>query len=125
MSITTKTITLRVPSDIIYRALKDTRLERLFPEFFIGITRKVVSDNANHELTFLTTTHENPLRIIEKFNLRISGKINTDVRYITETNVNEDNIVVQSIVQTHVANILYSLMMLETGFVNGLMKRRE
>jgi hypothetical protein len=27
MSTITKTITLRVPSDIIYRALKDTRLE--------------------------------------------------------------------------------------------------
>jgi hypothetical protein len=42
MSVISKTITLRVPSNIIYLALKDTRLEKLFPEFFIGITRKLV-----------------------------------------------------------------------------------
>lgn len=44
MSMLSKTLTLRVPSNIIYRALKDTRLEKLFPEFFIGIERKVVID---------------------------------------------------------------------------------
>jgi hypothetical protein len=47
---------LCVPHNIIYRALKDTRLEKLFPEFFIGITREVGADKTNKELTFSTTT---------------------------------------------------------------------
>jgi hypothetical protein len=114
-----------VPLNIIYRALKDTRLEKLFPEFFIGITRKLVIDKENNELTFRTTTQESPIRIIEKFRLIISGDTCTDVEYITNTNVGENNVVVQSIVQTHIANILYSLLTLETGYINGLMQKRE
>ena len=125
MPVISKTITLRVPLNIIYRALKDTRLEKLFPEFFIGITRKLVIDKENNELTFRTTTQESPIRIIEKFRLIISGDTCTDVEYITNTNVGENNVVVQSIVQTHIANILYSLLTLETGYINGLMQRRE
>ncbi|MFZ0557322.1 MAG: hypothetical protein WBX81_12155 [Nitrososphaeraceae archaeon] len=82
MSSISKSITLRVPSDIIYRALKDTRLEELFPEFFVGVTRKILVDNTN-------------------------------------------NSVVQSIIQTHIANIVYSLLMLETGYLNGLMKQNQ
>lgn len=120
-----KTITLRVPLNIIYRALKDTRLEKLFPEFFIGITRKLVIDKENNELTFRTTTQESPIQIIEKFRLIISGDTCTDVEYITNTNVGEENVVVQSIVQTHIANILYSLLTLETGYINGLMQEKE
>lgn len=125
MPVISKTITLRVPSNIIYRALKDTRLEKLFPEFFIGITRKLVIDKENNELTFRTTTQESPIQIIEKFRLIISGDTCTDVEYITNTNVGENNVVVQSIVQTHIANILYSLLTLETGYINGLMQKRE
>lgn len=125
MPVISKTITLRVPSNIIYRALKDTRLEKLFPEFFIGITRKLVIDKENDELTFRTTTQESPIQIIEKFRLIISGDTCTDVEYITNTNVGENNVVVQSIVQTHIANILYSLLTLETGYINGLMQKRE
>lgn len=125
MPVISKTITLRVPLNIIYRALKDTRLEKLFPEFFIGITRKLVIDKENNELTFRTTTQESPIQIIEKFRLIISGDTCTDVEYITNTNVGEDNVVVQSIVQTHIANILYSLLTLETGYINGLMQERE
>jgi len=125
MPVISKTITLRVPLNIIYRALKDTRLEKLFPEFFIGITRKLVIDKENNELTFRTTTQESPIQIIEEFRLMISGDTCTDVEYITNTNVGENNIVVQSIVQTHIANILYSLLMLETGYINGLMQKRE
>ena len=125
MPVISKTITLRVPLNIIYRALKDTRLEELFPEFFIGITRKLVIDKENNELTFRTTTQESPIQIIEKFRLIISGDICTDVEYITNTNVGENNVVVQSIVQTHIANILYSLLTLETGYINGLMQKRE
>lgn len=125
MPVIFKTITLRVPLNIIYRALKDTRLEKLFPEFFIGITRKLVIDKENNELTFRTTTQESPIRIIEKFRLIISGDTCTNVEYITNTNVGENNVVVQSIVQTHIANILYSLLTLETGYINGLMQKRE
>jgi len=125
MPVISKTITLRVPLNIIYRALKDTRLEKLFPEFFIGITRKLVIDKENNELTFRTTTQESPIQIIEKFRLIITGDTSTDVEYITNTNVGENNIVVQSIVQTHIANILYSLLTLETGYINGLMQKRE
>jgi hypothetical protein len=125
MPVISKTITLRVPLNIVYRALKDTRLEELFPEFFIGITRKLVIDKENNELTFRTTTQESPIQIIEKFRLIISGDTCTDVEYITNTNVGENNVVVQSIVQTHIANILYSLLTLETGYINGLMQKRE
>ena len=125
MPVISKTITLRVPLNIIYRALKDTRLEKLFPEFFIGITRKLVIDKENKELTFRTTTQESPIQIIEKFRLIITGDTCTDVEYITNTNVGEENVVVQSIVQTHIANILYSLLTLETGYINGLMQEKE
>jgi hypothetical protein len=125
MSVTSKTITLWVPVNIIFRALKDIRLEKIYPEFFIGITRKLTIDKENKELTFKTTTYESPIQIIEKFRLKISGDTCTDVEYVTETNVEENDVVVQSIVQTHIANILYSLLMLETGYNNGLMEKRE
>jgi hypothetical protein len=125
MSLISKTISLRVPVYIIYRALKDSRLEKLFPEYFIGVKRKIAVDKENKELTFETTTQASPIQIIEKFRLIISGDTCTDVQYETETNVEENDLVVQSIVQTHIANILYSLLMLETGYINGLMKKKE
>jgi hypothetical protein len=125
MSMISKTIMLRVPSDIIYRALKDTRLEKLFPEFFVGVTRKIKEEMTNNELKFWTVTQESQIEITETFKLRISGETNTDVEYVTETNVWTDNIVVQSIIQTHIANIVYSLLMLETGYLNGLMKQNH
>jgi hypothetical protein len=125
MSVTSKTITLRVPVNIIFRALKDRRLEKIYPEFFIGITRKLAIDKENKELAFKTTTYESPIQIIEKFRLKVSGDTRTDVEYVTETNVEENDVVVQSIVQTHIANILYSLLMLETGYINGLMEKRK
>jgi hypothetical protein len=37
----------------------------------------------------------------------------------------ENNIVLESIVQTHVANILYSLLMLETGYINGILEKKK
>ena len=125
MSSISKSITLRVPSDIIYRALKDTRLEELFPEFFVGVTRKIQVDIANSELNIWTATQESQIEIKEIFKLRISGETKTDVEYITETHVQADNLVVQSIIQTHIANIVYSLLMLETGYLNGLMKQNQ
>jgi hypothetical protein len=126
MSVISKTITVHVPSTIIYRALKDKRLERLFPEFFIGVTRKVVLDKTNKELIFRTTTQGSQIEITETFSLKISGNNRTAVEYTTETkSVEEGNIVIQSIVQTHISNILYSLLMLETGYVNGLMERKD
>ena len=125
MSVISKIINLRVPLDIVYRALKDTRLEKLFPEYFIGVTRSLVIDNENKEITFQTTTQQSPIQIIEKFRLIISGKTCTQVEYITEMNVGENDVVIQSIVQTHIANMLYSLLMLETGYINGLIEKRK
>jgi hypothetical protein len=125
MSIISKTITLRVPSNTIYRALKDTRLEKLFPEFFIGVTRTLIIDKTNKKLTFRTITQGSQIEIIETIQLKISGNNTTEVEYTTETNAEENNMVVQSIIQTHIANILYSLLMLETGYINGLMERRK
>jgi hypothetical protein len=121
-----KTLTLRVPSNIIYRALKDTRLEKLFPEFFIGIERKVVIDKTNKEISFNTITQGEQIKIIETFKLKISNNNGTVVEYITETkSMEENNIVLESIVQTHVANILYSLLMLETGYINGILEKKK
>ena len=117
-----KNITLRVPLSIIYLALKDTRLEMLFPEYFVGVERKVSIDKGNSEITIETTTHEMSIRIIEKFKLKISGGTSTNVEYVTEVNVEESEIIVQSIVQTHIATMLYSLLMLETGYINGLIE---
>lgn len=125
MSVTSKTISLRVPVNIVFRALKDTRLEKIYPEFFVGITRKLATDKENKELEFKTIIHESPIRILEKFRLTISRNTSTEVEYVTETNVEENDIVVQSIVQTHIANIIYSLLMLETGYINGLIEKRK
>jgi hypothetical protein len=126
MSIVSKTLTLRVPSNIIYRALKDTRLEILFPEFFIGVERKVVMDKTNKEICFNTITQGKQIEIIETFKFKISNNNGTVVEYITETkSLEENNIVLESIVQTHVANILYSLLVLETGYINGILERKR
>jgi hypothetical protein len=125
MSVISKIIKLRVPSNIVYRALKDTRLERLFPEYFTGVTRKLITDRENKEITFQTTTQESLIQIIEKFSIVISGEVSTNVEYVTEVNVGENEVVIQSIVQTHIANMLYSLLMLETGYINGLMEKTK
>ena len=125
MSIISKTIVLRVPSNTIYRALKDTRLEKLFPEFFIGVTRRLVVDKTNKELTFRTITQGSQIEIIETIRLKISGNNTTEIEYTTETNAEDNNLMIQSIVQTHVANILYSLLLLETGYISGLMERKK
>ena len=109
--------------DRIYRALKDTRLEQLFPEFFIGVTRKLSIDKINEELAFKTNTQDGQIEIIETFRLTISGSNNTDVLYTTQTNIGGD-IAIESILRTHIANILYSLLMLETGYVNGLIEKK-
>jgi hypothetical protein len=122
LSLISKTISIRVPPDLIYRGLKDTRLEQLFPEFFIGVTRKISVDKINEELTFKTNTQDGQIEIIETFRLIISGNNHTNVTYTTETNIDGD-IAVESILRTHIANILYSLLMLETGYINGLIEK--
>lgn len=122
MGLISKTINLRVPPDLIYRALKDTRLEKLFPEFFIGVTRKISIDKINEEIAFKTNTQDDQIEIIETFRLVISGSNNTNVLYTTQTNIDRD-IAIESILRTHIANILYSLLMLETGYVNGLIEK--
>ena len=121
MGVISKTVSIRVPPDLIYCALKDTRLEQLFPEFFIGITRKISIDKINEEIAFKTNTQDDQIEIIEKFRLIISGNNITNVIYTTQTNLDGD-IAVESILRTHIANILYSLLMLETGYVNGLIE---
>ena len=122
MGLISKTVSIRVPPELVYRALKDARLEQLFPEFFIGITRKLSIDKVNEELAFKTNTQDGQIEIIEMFRLIISKNNNTDVLYNTQTNIDGD-IAVESILRTHIANILYSLLMLETGYVNGLMEK--
>ncbi|HEY6949645.1 MAG TPA: hypothetical protein VI146_03470 [Nitrososphaeraceae archaeon] len=123
MSLISKTISLRVPPGLIYRGLKDTRLEQLFPEFFIGITRKITIDKINEELAFETKTQDGQIEIIETFRLITSKSNSTNVLYTTQTNIDGD-ITVESILTTHIANILYSLLMLETGYVNGLIEKK-
>ena len=126
MSVLSKTLISRVPSNIIYRALKDTRLEKLFPEFFIGIERKVVMDKTNKEICFNTITQGKQIEIIETFKFKIFSHNGTFIEYITETkNMEENNIILEMVIQTHVANILYSLLMLETGYINGVLKRKN
>jgi hypothetical protein len=127
MSSISKRLSLRVPANIIYRGLKDTRLEQLFPEFFTGVTRKLSTTNnnkANSELQFTTTTYDSQIQIKEIFKLKVLRSNATEITYTTNTNIVNDP-VVESIVYTHIANILYALLMLETGYVNGLMERRQ
>jgi hypothetical protein len=119
-----KRLSLRVPANVIYRSLKDTRLERLFPEFFTGVTRKLTTTNnnkANSELQFTTTTYDSQIQINEIFKLKVLQSNATEIIYTTSTNIENDP-VVQSIALTHIANVLYALLMLETGYVNGLME---
>ena len=125
MSSISKRLSLRVPANVIYRSLKDTRLEELFPEFFTGVTRRLTSTNrANSELQFRTTTYDSQIQINEVFKLKVLHSNSTQITYTTSTNIANDP-VVESIVYTHVANVLYALLMLETGYINGLMERQR
>jgi hypothetical protein len=125
MSSISKRLSLRVPANVIYRSLKDTRLEQLFPEFFTGVTRKLTSDNkANSELQFTTTTYDSQIQIKEIFKLKVLHRNATEVTYTTSTNIANEP-VVESIIYTHIANVLYALLMLETGYINGLMERQR
>jgi hypothetical protein len=64
MSSISKRLSLRVPANIIYRSLKYTRLEQLFPEFFTGVSRRLTgNDKANSELQFTTTTYDSQIQI--------------------------------------------------------------
>jgi hypothetical protein len=126
MSSISKRLSLRVPANVIYRGPKDTRLEQLFPEFFTGVIRRLTTSNnnkANSELQFTTTTYDSQIQIKEIFKLKVLQSNTTEIVYTTSTNISNDP-VVESIVYTHIANILYALLMLETGYVNGLMERQ-
>ena len=126
MSVLSKTINLRIPLEIVYRALMDRRLEKLFPEFFIGIEKKFIIDKTNKEIGFSTITKGKQIEIIEIFKLRITNNNCTVVDYITETKaLEQNNIILESIIQTHVANVLYSLLMLETGYINGVLEKKS
>src|ERR687883_1735738 len=124
MSSISKRLSLRVPANVIYRSLKDTRLEQLFPEFFTGVTRKLTSNNkSNSELRFTTTTYDSQIQIKEIFKLKVLHSNVTEITYTTSTNIANDP-VVESIIYTHIANILYALLMLGTGYVNGPMEKQ-
>lgn len=126
MSSISKRLSLRVPANIIHRGLKDTRLEQLFPEFFTGVTRRLTNSNdeTNSDLQFTTITNDSQIQIKEIFKLEALQSNATEILYTTSINTANDP-VVESIVYTHIANILYSLLMLETGYVNGLMEKQE
>ena len=125
MSSISESLSLRVPANVIYLSLKDTRLEQLFPEFFTGVTRRLTSTNkANSELQFTTTTYDSQIQINEVFKLKVLHSNRTEIIYTTRTNIANDP-VIESIVYTHVANVLYALLMLETGYINGLMERQR
>ena len=97
MSILSKTIELWIPSDIVYRALKDTRLEKLSPEFFIGIERKFIIDKTNEEIGFNTINKGKYIEIIEIFKFKIASNNCTVVEYITETKtLEQNNIILES-----------------------------
>ena len=73
-----------------------------------------------------TITQEKQIEIIEIFKFKISNNNGRVVEYITETkSIEENNIALESIVQTHVAKFLYSLLMLETGYINGLLDKNK
>jgi hypothetical protein len=119
-----KSVSLRLPSDVIYRALKDKRLEQLFPEFFTGVTKNITHDEKNSKLEFITTTYDGRFQIKEIFKLKILNENSTEITYNTRTNIEGDP-VVDSIVLTHIANILYALLFLETGYINGLTRTEK
>jgi hypothetical protein len=123
MSLISKNITLFVPSKIIYNAIKYTKLENNSPAFFIGIRKGIASDNPNSQITFKTSTLNHQITIYETFKLKILAKNKTQIEYITETNTDANNAIAESIIQTHVANILYSFLMLQTGYVNGRLEK--
>jgi hypothetical protein len=125
MSVTTKSIILRIPSKVIYGALKDTRLEEIFPEFFIGISKRIVHENTLREITFKTVTQDNQMEIYETFKLKIFAKYKTKIEYVTKTNTDEKSVMIESIIQTHISNVLYALLMLETGYINGVIENRN
>ena len=64
-----KSLKLRIPSNIIYRALKDTRLEILFPEFFIGVERKVITDIIKR-FVLIQLLKESRLKLLKHSNLK-------------------------------------------------------
>ena len=64
-----KSLKLRIPSNIIYRTLKDTRLETLFPEFFIGVERKVITDIIKR-FVLIQLLKESRLKLLKHSNLK-------------------------------------------------------
>jgi len=98
MGLISKTVSIRVPPDLVYRALKDARLEQLFPEFFIGITRKISIDKINEEIAFKTNTQDDQIEILETFRLIISGNKSTNIIYTTQTNI-VGNLAVDSVIE--------------------------
>ncbi|MFL6358769.1 MAG: hypothetical protein ACJ72V_05425 [Nitrososphaeraceae archaeon] len=104
MSSISKRLSLRVPANVIYRGLKDTRLERLFSEFFTGVTMRLTTSNkANSELQFTTTTYDSQIQIKEIFKLKVLQSNATGIIYTTSTNIANDP-VVESIAYIHITH---------------------
>src|SRR6476659_5762698 len=123
MSLISKNITLFVPSKIIYNAIKYKKMESNLHKFFIEIKKRNANDNPNSQITFKTITFNNQIIIYETFKLKILAKKKTQIEYITEKNKDVSDAITESIIQTHIANILYSFLMLETGYVNGRLEK--
>ena len=82
-----------------------------------------MTNKANSELQFTTTTYDSQIQIKEIFKLKVLQSNATEIIYTTSNNIT-NNPAIESIVYTHIANILYALLMLETGYVNALMERQ-
>ena len=114
------TYVVKSPPDIIY-CLQKITFTAIFPEFFIGIRRTLTAKKTNDELEFTTTL---VLRYkSEIFELKIEKDI-TRVTYITQMNV-QNNPIIESMVQTHIAKRFHALLMLETGYFNCLMEDED
>ena len=74
-------------------------------------------------MQFTTATYDSQIQIKEIFKLKPLHSNATEITYTTSTDIANDP-VVESIVYTHIANILYALLMPETGYLKGLMKRQ-
>ncbi len=120
MSSISKRLSLRVPANVIYRGLKDTRLEQLFPEFFTGVTRRLTNSNdeTNNELQFTTTTYDYQIQIKEIFKFEILQSNATEIINTTSLNIANDP-VVESIVYTHIANMYIRILLISVFIIDA------
>ena len=68
-------------------------------------------------------TNDGQFLLKETFKLKISSANSTEITY--RTNKYSGDPVANSAVLTRIANILYALLMLETGYTNGLIQKER